>query len=305
MKRRIFSIFTAVILLLSLTSPALAAQPLPVQVQLNGKTISCTPVLLEGRTFLPADQLFSALDIEYSISAHSVTARRGDTTLTLTAGSKTGAMELAPYEESGVLWVPVRFAAEAFGCNVGWDADYRTVLMLDVDALTRSAQEDGLHTLATELPAAPRADAPSHTLSPALALLVKAAGVNMDGLYTRSALPAGRGPIATALSALPLDNRDSAWPMAEQVLNALADDALRIDGDRLLSTAKTATAYLAFSMNPTDHSWFMKLSATLDTARYGVSGYGSAVLELYTGSNTGYSALAALPGSGLSVKVTG
>lgn len=305
MKRRMFSLLTAVVLILSLTVPARAAEPLPVQVQLNGETLSCTPVLLEGRAFLPADQLFSALNIEYSVSARSVTAHRDGTALTLTVGSKTGGMDVAPYEESGVLWVPVRFAAEAFGCNVGWDAEYRTVLVLDVDALTRSAQEDGLHTLAASLPAAPRADTPSRILSPALALLVKAAGVNMDGLYTRAALPAGRGPIATALSALPLDNRDSAWPMAEQILNALADDALHADGDRLLSTAKAATANLTFSMDPTDRSWSMKLTATLDTARYGVRGYGPAALQLQTGSDTGYSALAALPGAGLSVKVTG
>jgi len=42
---------------------------------------------------------------------------------------------VSPYFKNDRTYVPVRFMAEAFGCNVGWDRDDLTVVIVDVDAL--------------------------------------------------------------------------------------------------------------------------------------------------------------------------
>ncbi len=80
----------------------------------------------------------------------SVTAVKGDTTVVMTLDStkaevtKDGqeqelTMDVAPYSKGGRTYVPVRFAAEAFSCAVGWDGDEHTVMIVDVETLLGDA----------------------------------------------------------------------------------------------------------------------------------------------------------------------
>lgn len=164
MKKRLCSIALTLALTLGLSVPALAAEeaavtslPQPVAVQLDGQPLTFTdaqPQVKDSRTFLPYRAVFEAMGATVSNEGKVLTAVRGDTTLTMTIGepsatlsrngkTETLTMDVAPYVDSATwrTYVPVRFAADAFGCNVGWDQDAQTAVIVDVEKLT-----DGLLT---------------------------------------------------------------------------------------------------------------------------------------------------------------
>ncbi|MBQ9535575.1 MAG: copper amine oxidase N-terminal domain-containing protein [Clostridia bacterium] len=132
------------------------AAPDKIEVLLNGEVVSFTdaePRIVDSRTFIPFRAVFNALgfadnDITFDGATRTVSAKKGDTVISLvigekkltrTVGSKTDAIvtDVAAFIDPalGRTYVPVRFVAESLGCNVGWDADDRTVLIDDVKAL--------------------------------------------------------------------------------------------------------------------------------------------------------------------------
>lgn len=152
MYQRVGAVGTAAVLTAALSVPAFAAEGSnSIAVQLNGENVAftdATPVVNQGRTFLPFRAVFEAMGVQVSNEGNTITAVRGDKTLQMTIGSTTATvteggktttitMDVAPYVDSATwrTYVPVRFAAEAFGCNVGWDADDQTVIIVDVDEL--------------------------------------------------------------------------------------------------------------------------------------------------------------------------
>ena len=134
-----------------LISPA----PSGIAVQLNGEALTFTdavPVAQDGRTFLPFRAVFEAMGAEVSNEGNTITAVRDGKTLTMTIGSteatltEGGAstaitMDVAPYVDSTTwrTYVPVRFAAQAFGCAVGWDQDNQTAVIVDTEKLLDAA----------------------------------------------------------------------------------------------------------------------------------------------------------------------
>lgn len=141
-----------------LTGGALAAEvpvivpPSPgISVQLNGEMVPFTdvvPEVVDQRTFLPFRAVLEAMgaQVDYDAATSTVTAQRGGVSLAMTLGEKqakvtengetrTLEMDVAAYAKNNRTYVPVRFAAEAFGCNVGWDQDQQTVIIVDVDSL--------------------------------------------------------------------------------------------------------------------------------------------------------------------------
>lgn len=144
---------TAAVLTLSLSAPALAADNTGIAVQLDGANVVFTdavPEVLNQRTFMPFRAVFEAMGATVDWSGNTVTAVRGDTKVTMTAGSTTATvqegessrtvtMDVAPYQKNNRTYVPVRFAAEAFGCNVGWDQASQTVLILDPENIIGDA----------------------------------------------------------------------------------------------------------------------------------------------------------------------
>lgn len=141
---------------LTLTSvPAFAAQAdgtPDVSVQLNGEEINFTdasPVIENGRTYVPFRAVFDALGtdtIEYDATTKTITAVQGDTTVKFTIGKSemeltkdgkttTQAIDAATFIKNDRTYIPVRFAAQALACQVGWDDDFKTVVLLDKDVL--------------------------------------------------------------------------------------------------------------------------------------------------------------------------
>ncbi len=126
---------------------ALAADP--VSVQLDGDAVRFTdaePQIVSDRTFLPVRAVFEAMGAEVGYDNGVVTAVRGGRTVTMTIGSTAATveedgktteltMDVAPFIDPAVdrTYVPVRFAAQALGANVGWDADKRTVVIVDTE----------------------------------------------------------------------------------------------------------------------------------------------------------------------------
>lgn len=147
----------AVLALLGCGSAALAAEDSAISVQLDGEILTFTdavPQVKSQRTFLPLRAVFEAMGAEVSYEDSTVTAVRGDTSLTMTPNSTeakvvTGGqesvitMDVAPYVDPTTwrTYVPVRFAAQALGCAVGWDQDDQTVILIDTEKLLDGAVE--------------------------------------------------------------------------------------------------------------------------------------------------------------------
>lgn len=156
MKQKLLALGSALALTASLAGPAMAAEAdAGISVQLDGQNVAFTDVKPEahsGRTFLPFRAVFEAMgaQVDYKADTQTILADRDGTHLEMTLGSKdvkitengesrTVTMDVAPYAKSNRTYVPVRFAAEALGCNVGWDQDDQTVIIADVDKLMGGA----------------------------------------------------------------------------------------------------------------------------------------------------------------------
>ena len=115
-----------------------------------------------GYIFAPYDQLFSALGtgMVSSESAKTVTAVTDETQVTFAVGSDqaiitengTNVYEKIPvsvFEENSTIYVPVRYAAEAIGSNVGWDNTNKAVIISNSDLMLR--QHGGSFEIADEI----------------------------------------------------------------------------------------------------------------------------------------------------------
>lgn len=147
----------AVAALLCSSVPAMAAEAPAVSVQVDGKTLIFTdavPQFKDGRTFVPFREVFEALGAQVTGDGKTAAASRGGRTVSMTIGSTQAtltqdgetvsiAMDAAPYVDgaTGRTYVPVRSAAQALGCAVGWDKEARTAIIVDVDELVDNAVE--------------------------------------------------------------------------------------------------------------------------------------------------------------------
>lgn len=162
-KTRVLAAATAATMTLGLSGAALAAEPEPqtpaagqtISVQLDGKNLVFTdavPQVKDQRTFLPFRAVFEAMGAQVDNEGNVITAVRGGKTLTMTIGSTSASvvedgvttditMDVAPYVDSATwrTYVPVRFAAQAFGCAVGWDQEAQTAVIVDVETLVDDA----------------------------------------------------------------------------------------------------------------------------------------------------------------------
>lgn len=155
-KKCVLSLVAALVVLCSVTIFAAAAETDPgITVQLNGKNLEFTdakPQLKDNRTFLPYRAVFEAMGADVGYEDNVVTAKRGDTELSMTIGEGTATvtrggvtetltMDVAPYVDNATwrTYVPVRFAADAFGCSVSWDQAAQTVIIMDVETLVDEA----------------------------------------------------------------------------------------------------------------------------------------------------------------------
>ena len=155
--------FTRILLTLTvagalLCGGAMAAGGDDIKVQLDGQELTFTdahPQMKNDRTFLPVRAVFEAVgaQVSYNEETLTVTAVRGEKTIQMTMGSteltvteggvsRTITMDVAPYidETTWRTYIPVRFAAEALDCLVGWVEESNTAVIVNTDKLLKDAQ---------------------------------------------------------------------------------------------------------------------------------------------------------------------
>ena len=155
MKKALSVFLCAALITLMLGVSAFASES-QISVRINGTDVSfadAAPEIVSSRTFIPFRAVFKALgfadgNISYDNATRTVSAVKNGKTVSLVIGQnkvsvtengKTTdiATDVAAFIDAnlGRTYVPARFVAQALGCNVGWDATNRCVLIDDVDAL--------------------------------------------------------------------------------------------------------------------------------------------------------------------------
>ncbi len=113
----------------------------PVTVTLDGREIQFTqpPVIDNGRTLVPLRAIFESLGatVDWDASTKTVTSRKDGKTVVMQIGSDTmsvnGAVKTLDVPAKLVndsTMVPVRAVSEAYDCNVTWDGNTRTVVIV-------------------------------------------------------------------------------------------------------------------------------------------------------------------------------
>ncbi len=154
--KKIVSIVLALCMLVSLSVvPAYADEAVAISqmqtkdiitVMVDGAYVDCAaygqmPVIVEGRTLVPLRSVFEALGatVSWDNDTRSVTSVKGDVTITLAVDSKemtvngtVKTLDVPAQIMNDRTMVPVRAVAEAFGANVNWDNETRTVVITTV-----------------------------------------------------------------------------------------------------------------------------------------------------------------------------
>ncbi|MBS6366350.1 MAG: copper amine oxidase N-terminal domain-containing protein [Clostridiales bacterium] len=123
-------------------------------VMMNGACLAFDGVRPEnrnGRVMIPMRAICEALgaEVAYDQAARTATITKDGKTVTHVIGTDTmtiqkdGAdstvtMDCASYLKDGTTMVPVRFMAEALECDVSWDGTYKTVVLMDLNALKQT-----------------------------------------------------------------------------------------------------------------------------------------------------------------------
>ncbi len=156
--KKISILMLALMLVLTLSVSAFADN---IAIQLDGENMKLgevTPVTKDYRNYVPFRTVFEAMgaDVDWDQETSTVTAQRdgvtvefvvGDTNVKVTEDGKTEtvATDAASFLQNDYTYVPVRFAAQSLGANVGWDEENQTVIIVDTPKL--AAQYDGKFTV--------------------------------------------------------------------------------------------------------------------------------------------------------------
>ena len=145
-KRRILAILLTLTTLLGLTTflPGTVFAAEQITVVVNGETVQFPDVQpftdKNGRTFVPVRFITEEMDckVDWIGATHTVTIDRGKVHVELIIGEKEitvmgvkKTMDTAAQEQGGRTLVPIRFVAEAFGCDVVWTGATKTVAITD------------------------------------------------------------------------------------------------------------------------------------------------------------------------------
>lgn len=153
--KKLLSLLLALALILPLGTSARAAQTdSGVSVMWNGEYIEFTdayPTVRDNRTMIPIRAFMEAAGAEVDYADRTVYLTLedgseisfviGETTAQVTRGGETRTivMDTKTFIEDNRSYVPLRFFSEALGYDVYWDADSRTAVVIDSDALIAAA----------------------------------------------------------------------------------------------------------------------------------------------------------------------
>lgn len=137
-KSRILILLITIMTLAGFCLPANAAALTAPKVMLNGKQLSfeVPPVIENGRTLVPVRTIFEAMGAEvgWNAATRVVTAHKGAIDVTMPVNSTTpkvngnvNKLEVPSKIVNGRTLAPLRFVGEAFGGQVSWDENTRTI----------------------------------------------------------------------------------------------------------------------------------------------------------------------------------
>lgn len=162
MSKKFLFVLIASLLVLAFAIPAQAGTP---TVLLDGQamTFDVPPVVEDGRTLVPMRAIFEAQGaaVAWEDAAQTVTAKKGDITITLVIGGKAlvndkeVALDVPAKLVNDRTLVPLRFVSEALGAKVDWAEATETVTI--TSAAPAPAEEP--KTEGPAVPAAPETPA--------------------------------------------------------------------------------------------------------------------------------------------------
>ena len=135
---------------------AILATQAPVSVNYNCASLAfdVPPLIVEGRTFVELNGIFSAMGIalQWDGSQQKVTGTKGSTVIELWIGSTTATVNGSPVTLDAAPFiatpynrtmVPVAFIAQSTGADVAWEGNTRTVIVSDQPCTTASDWQSG------------------------------------------------------------------------------------------------------------------------------------------------------------------
>lgn len=133
------ALLLTIILILCVGVASFAENEIAVTVSGESVAFDVSPVIIDGRTYVPVRAIFEAMgaQVEWDEKTQTVYAERLGKTVELTVGEeeadyngKKVKLDASPLIIDGRTMVPARYAAEGFGYAVEWDGRSRTVTIL-------------------------------------------------------------------------------------------------------------------------------------------------------------------------------
>lgn len=140
MKKFCCFILTVCLLVSSLSAVVFASDDISIVINDKTVTFDQMPVIVDGRTLVPLRGISETLGAKviYTQDTKRVTVTRDGVVVKLKIGSTEAyidhtekTLDVPATVISSRTMVPVRFISEAYGSEVKWDADTRTVIIKD------------------------------------------------------------------------------------------------------------------------------------------------------------------------------
>lgn len=138
MFKKIFSGVLAMVMVISLCSSVLAEENITVKLDDTVMEFEAQPQMINDRTMVPFWEIFEAMGalVAYNVDTQTVSARKSFCTVEATIGKEIivvngeeKEIDVAPVIMDDIVFVPVRFIAEAFNSTVEWDGETNTVII--------------------------------------------------------------------------------------------------------------------------------------------------------------------------------
>ncbi|MCE5220066.1 MAG: copper amine oxidase N-terminal domain-containing protein [Clostridium sp.] len=133
---------------------------------IDGKTFSNAPIqTLNNRTYLPAQYISQMLEIQNNyvyVNNDYIGIKRGDNSILMKIGStiylrneKEATMDVTPIRINNQILLPVKYAFDAFGYNIGWDSKTNSIVINSVGSNISTTTPTNIPNTLTQLISAP------------------------------------------------------------------------------------------------------------------------------------------------------
>jgi hypothetical protein len=198
----------------------------PIRVVVDGTTVvfDQQPMVIEDRTMVPLRGIFEAMgaDVDWVAESKTILARKADDIVMLQVGSKTLyrndtaiSMDVSPVIRGDRVLIPARAVAEAFGAEVLWKAEERTVLV----TTSTSTTSFGEYSVTTKTVALEEKDDNGVTV------------LTAEYDYPQLSNPYGSSAIGQLNAMLEKEAREQSENFAKQYLDAAKKDAQKQESD--------------------------------------------------------------------------